>query len=331
MLGNNHIIISTRSTINISLGIYACGSEIMRPNMVWGPKVLDSYILYYVYEGKGILEVGGEKFSVQKGQGFLIPRNVLSSFTADEEEPMKTVWVDFNGYLAEVYLLRAKLSEHSPIFTYDEDDFFLVKFKEMVKASKRRFNRYCTMMSILYQMFAKLLDIANSTEGGEIKDTTELYLRRALEFIEMNYTTKLTIDNLSKHVGLDRKYLYSIFKKRVGESPQEYLINYRMDMAGRLLENSNLSVSNIARSVGYSNPFHFSKIFKNVKKVPPTQFRENFRTELMESKKYNDIDDKEELLKIIKEKDSIIYHQKCQIDELEIKNGQIVENTSKVK
>ncbi|MCH4888596.1 AraC family transcriptional regulator [Acidaminobacter sp. JC074] len=316
MLGNNHIIISTRSTINISLCIYYCGSEETKPGAVWGPKVLDHFVLYYVYEGSGTITVKDKTFDVKKGQGFLIPKNALTSYKSDENNPLKLVWVGFYGFLAELYLLRAGLSETTPIFDYHADDFFLDHFKEMIEVSKRGYNRYCRMMSILYSMMSKLLDIASEQQEGEFKESVELYLRRALEFIEMNYQSKLTIENLSKHVGLDRKYLYSIFKKHVGESPQEYLINYRMTMARNLLENSTLSISNIAHSVGYSNPFHFSKIFKNLSGVSPSAYRDDFKLSHESDESYDGIENNEELKRIIKEKEDQIKQLNNKIDEL---------------
>lgn len=314
-LGNNDITISPRSTINISLSIYYCGSEECQPGFTWGPKLLDHCILYYVYDGQGTLNVSGKEYYIKKGNGFLVPRNALTSFKSDAKLPLKITWVGFYGYLADLYLIRANLTEQSPVFKYDQDDFFYESFRKMIEASKRRFNRYCDMMSLLYGMMSRLLTIAVDSRQYELVDTKELYLRKALEYIDMNYTTKMSIQDLANHVGLDRKYLYSLFKKHLGESPQNYIIKYRVDIAADLLAHTKESVSNIAASVGYDNPFHFSKIFKRMRSISPTEYRQLENVEV-EKEKFQSIDNVDELKKILEEKTDTIKELNQKIEEL---------------
>ncbi len=276
LLGNNDIFIASRSTINISLSIYYCGSEEFAEGAVWGPKVVDHFVLYYVYEGKGVLTVGNRTYALKKGDGFLVPKDVLTSFQADKRNPMKAAWVGFYGYLAEGYLKRCHLTDNHPIFSYTKDEFFLESFSEMIQVSKRKHNRYCKMMSILYNIMSRLIDITHDNDvGNKHIDSVELYLRKAIEYVDMNYSKKMSIQDMSDYVGLDRKYLHRIFKVNLDKSPQEYLIVYRITKACSLIRNTDLSISNIAMSVGYNDMFHFSKIFKKTIGVSPSEYRLN--------------------------------------------------------
>lgn len=307
MLGNNDIFISSRSVINLTLCLYYCGSKVGEPSATWGPNVVDHFILCYVFGGKGVLEVDGKAHPVKKGQGFLVSTKVLTSYRSDVKEPLELAWVGFYGYQAESYLNRANLNADHPVFTYDKDDFFMTCFQDMIDVSKRGANRYCKMVSILYLIMAKLIDISTvKNPYFSSADAVELYLRKALEYIDMNYANKMTIKDISSHVGLDRKYLYSIFKYNLDKSPQEYLINYRVGRATDLLKDQSLPISDVARSVGYNDPFHFSKIFKKITGISPTHFRNTEFAVADDLESYSNNEYIEELKQIIEQKNSLI-------------------------
>ena len=88
-------------------------------------------------------------------------------------------------------------------------------------------------------------------------------IRSYYGFIESNYSQKITIQDIAAFVGLDRTYLSSLFKAKYGSSLQSFLVEYRMKRATELLASPELSISDISRSVGYTDPFIFSKMFKN--------------------------------------------------------------------
>jgi YesN/AraC family two-component response regulator len=67
----------------------------------------------------------------------------------------------------------------------------------------------------------------------------------------------------------------AIFKEYFNTSPQNYLINFRINKACNLMKNPNLSIGEISRSVGYDDPFLFSKMFKKIKGIPPRIYRKN--------------------------------------------------------
>ena len=89
---------------------------------------------------------------------------------------------------------------------------------------------------------------------------------------------QLTPEELAKHIGIHRSYLTTIFKKRIGISPQEYLLQCRLRHACKLLSETNNPIQEIARNVGYDNPLTFSKIFKSYYGISPRTFREQQKT-----------------------------------------------------
>jgi AraC-like DNA-binding protein len=88
-----------------------------------------------------------------------------------------------------------------------------------------------------------------------------------------NIQDPLSLAALSKKTGLNTQKLKIGFKKLFGHSPYDLLLNTRMEMAERLLSETNLSISAIADSVGYTGIQSFSKAFKLFFKMSPLQYR----------------------------------------------------------
>ena len=103
-----------------------------------------------------------------------------------------------------------------------------------------------------------------------------VYVEYAINYLQANYANA-KINDVAQQIGINRSYLTSIFRKQVGMSPQEYLMQYRMDKAQDLLVESDISVQEIALRVGYENALTFSKIFKSYYGLSPAHYRQQKR------------------------------------------------------
>ena len=81
------------------------------------------------------------------------------------------------------------------------------------------------------------------------------------------------MEDISAYVGLSRSQLFRSFESVLGQSPKEYLTDFRMKQACYLLEHSDLSVTAIANSIGFDNGLYFSKTFHKMKEMSPSEFR----------------------------------------------------------
>jgi len=256
------------------LNMYQCGMEDCKPGHSWGPAVRDHFLVHYVLNGKGTFQVNGKIYHLEKNQGFLICPGVISQYKADMENPWSYSWVGFHGLKAEYYLKQANLSIENPVFTYDKDDFLKNCLNEMIKSKELSRGREVKLVGLLYLFLHKLiLNNENPPVPDRNTNAKEAYIRKAIEYIEMNYASKLTISEISNYLGLDRSYFYSIFKYYFNMSPQEFLIDFRIKKACDLMHNNALSIGDVARSVGYEDPLLFSKVFKKVKGMSPRAFR----------------------------------------------------------
>ena len=92
-------------------------------------------------------------------------------------------------------------------------------------------------------------------------------IKEAMNYIEQNFQNPITIENIAAVCGINRSYFGKIFRNSVGQSPQEFLMNYRMVKATELLKLTSLSIADIGSAVGYENQLHFSRAFSCLKKL----------------------------------------------------------------
>ena len=83
----------------------------------------------------------------------------------------------------------------------------------------------------------------------------------------------ISLDDMSKNMYISSVYISKVFKEKTGESPINYLINLRLEKAKDLLISTESPVKAIAQSVGYSDAYYFSKLFKKYYGNSPCKFR----------------------------------------------------------
>ena len=98
---------------------------------------------------------------------------------------------------------------------------------------------------------------------------------RAMALIDKSLHKPLSVAALADKVGIDRSYLCSVFKRELGCSPQQYILNRKMDKAKYFLSSTAENVKYIALSLGYDDPFVFSRAFKKVTGMSPSAWRQS--------------------------------------------------------
>jgi AraC-like DNA-binding protein len=101
-----------------------------------------------------------------------------------------------------------------------------------------------------------------------------MYIKKSLQFVEANYSSKISISEMAKGVGLNKNYFSTFFRENIGVTPQQYIIKYRINKACELMSNQGLTIGDISRSVGYNDTLGFSKIFKKEKGISPLKYRQ---------------------------------------------------------
>ena len=94
-----------------------------------------------------------------------------------------------------------------------------------------------------------------------------------MQYIHLNYQSAITVGELTELLGISQPYLFRIFKSVTGKSPKAYLGDYRLLQAKKLLTETDLSITEVAASVGYSDVLAFSKFFRSRQGISPQHYR----------------------------------------------------------
>ena len=99
------------------------------------------------------------------------------------------------------------------------------------------------------------------------------YFNEAIQYINKNISNNIKISDLADAIGISEIYLYKIFMKHAQKSPQQLLLAYRIQLAKNYLRNPGLSIKTISSELGFSNPNHFSTLFKKSTGLSPKEYR----------------------------------------------------------
>ena len=290
MLGRRwHMLVFSEyqtGTIDLSLSFY--GYEECTPNYSFGPAIRDTYVLHYITKGKGQFHYKGKIVDLKAGDFFLLKPDELTFYQADNQDPWAYYWLGITGGRAPDYFALSQISDQSYLTQSNNCHTQttaklvenIVRFAQITKSNELA---QLHIMGQLHELMFHLGTIAPNQKKENISSTHQLYLD-CKQLIDSHYPRSLTIQDLAKELSVHRSYLTSVFKEFHQLSPKEYLLYVRMNRAQQLLEHTNETIKVIAYSVGFSDPLHFSKAYKQFFHKTPSQTRNEYSHSLLARK-----------------------------------------------
>lgn len=262
----------------IDLGLYQFGWERCDPSHSFGPAARNHYLFHYIISGTGILMACDAKndtktYRIKSKQGFMLFPGQVSTYIADNQLPWEYVWLEFDGLRANEIVEIAGLSLDDPVYRAADGNLRNEMMNEMVYIANHSDQSVLHLIGHLYLFFDYLLRSSASFRGNKSNKLSDFYIKEALSFIEQNFQSDISVEDIAASCGLNRSYFGKIFRTTIGKTPQEFLINYRMTKAAELLKLTKLSIGDISNAVGYANQLHFSRAFKNVYGISPKSWR----------------------------------------------------------
>ena len=258
-------------TNNIELSIFNCGLERCAPGQTWGPGIRDHYLIHLVVSGRGVFEVGGKTFAVAPGDLFFAKPSQLIRYTADEQQPWEYSWVGFNGACAHKLAAQLPFTDEAPVHRTQDPEGMRAALTNIYSSRGLQPQDEAAMVGYLYLFISALMRETSESKPHSTSSSSQ-YVLNAIKYIQFNYSHDISIDDVAKSVGVSRSHLYRVFMLNVGQSPIDYLTEYRINEACKLLRAGNLSIAEVAISVGFFDQFYFSRVFKRAKGVPPSKY-----------------------------------------------------------
>lgn len=267
-----------------ALRLYYCGSEICSPGHAFGPAVRTHYLIHFILDGKGTYLRGEERYSLKKGDAFLILPGETTRYMADEADPWVYTWIAFDGEDAEMLLQHCGLSERNVVY-HSGGSAQARRLSEKIKSFESSFHDWnqnvLEITGKLYLIFACMYPEqtepqtapAKGREGTYVPDGLERYYSQAAVYLECNFSYPVKVEQLARQIGVSRTYLYKAFVRCCGKSVQQYLLDLRLEEASRLLRTTSRSITDIAYSCGFKDSPSFCRHFKRAYGCPPLVYR----------------------------------------------------------
>ena len=253
-----------------------CGMQDCPPLYSYGPAVRDSYIFHICTKGKGTFYSGASSYPIETGQGFLIRPDRLTFYQADEMDPWSYVWVAVGGTDLVRYFSQIGITPDHPVFTCPDPEQAKAYVLDMISHHKMSCQNEIYTQGVLLQFLALLIG-ESGYKTKSSKKIADVYVSQAISYIHKNYQNPITVQEIADFLSLNRSYLTELFLKTVHLSPQQFLVKYRMTKACELLDHTSLPIEHIAYSCGYSSTFSFSKAFRKVNGLSPSQYRQEHK------------------------------------------------------
>lgn len=230
------------------------------------------YDITYVIDGTSTYVVDEIDIILESGDVIYVPKGVKRRAFTDADNPMHCFAFNFqyrfvDGGFRELPLPRKFHIgiEHNLIELLERFKFVWLEKKEGYILEARGL-----FLLILHRLMENYLNINNTTIHGKRINNVKKYI---LE----NFHTQIKIQELADLVHLHPGYLGKIFKDEVGYTINEFINRIRINKACDLLA-SGETVFETAYQCGFSDPFYFSKVFKRMKGIPPSEFTARNRT-----------------------------------------------------
>ncbi len=136
-------------------------------------------------------------------------------------------------------------------------------------------NKAATLQNDLHRFLFLVLSDSFENAAAQTKEKSSR-IHTVTSYIAEHYAEKLDIEYLASLIHLDKCYFIRYFKKKMGVTPQQYLVHKRLQEAKALLSRLDLPISEIAYMVGYNNVSYFVSSFKKHVGVSPNHYRAGF-------------------------------------------------------
>lgn len=263
---------------NRLLNLDECGLDIFEKDQHHQYIAFQNFLIHYVESGSGTFINNGNHYQLTAGQGFIIREGAMVDYFANPDDPWTTYWVGLSGSGLETVLSNTYLSSEDTLdFSSAHGTIQVIKDIcdfAMISDSKS-YSDYWYQGKV-HELIFYINEEFNKTylqEGATYRYPAEV----AHDYLVKNYMNSISIQELADFIGISRSHLFRLFQEKYDHSPKQFLQNYRMLVAGNLLQGSDLSVSEIAERVGYEDAFQFSKLFSKFHNLSPTDFRQHYR------------------------------------------------------
>ncbi|MBU6297925.1 MAG: helix-turn-helix domain-containing protein [Alphaproteobacteria bacterium] len=250
----------------VSAGLEHCASDYIIQRAKFPYSCIE-----YVVRGRGQLTLPSLTWPLKAGMAFSYGPGVPHQITSDSRDPLVKYFVDFTGRRAAPVLEKCGLTGGRVVEVFPPDSIMPL-FEELIHTGmhlKANSNELC--FKLLECLSLKIE--ATRTAPKTLQSPSFAAYLRCRTLIEKNFLYLRSLEQIAKRCGMDGAYICRLFRRFDHQSPYRYLLRLKINHAATELQKPGVLVKDVAIAVGFTDSFHFSRVFRTMLGAAPSQFR----------------------------------------------------------
>lgn len=253
------------------LAVVGGGRESCSPDYVICRDHFPYYSVEFVARGRGSLTLGGKAYRLDAGTVFSYGPEVPQHITTDARDLLEKYFLDITGprapqLLGEYGLVPGTVARVSSVSEVQD------VFDTLIRDGLRGTGASNTLCAALAEyLLIKVADLA--MPPGARPSPASVTYQRCRQHIATHFRRLRSLEQIADECAIDQAYLCRLFRRFDRQAPYQFLLRLKMSFAAEQLRNPKALVKEVAVSVGFGDPFHFSHAFKNVFGASPDVFR----------------------------------------------------------
>lgn len=276
-LNNTTIDIKDKSKplIVTSVGTYRLYTRPKLPT--WRPRGRLDFQLIYIASGKAHFHFGDNEEIVTAGHMVLYRPKEPQKYEYYGEDQTEAYWVHFTGGNVTNILRSYGLTDDKKVFYCGSGIEYQAIFRNMINELQICNANYASMLEMylrqIFIMLQRYFLTTAKTENSRVVDE----IHKSMVYFNEHYSDDISIDEYAQNNNVSVSWFIRNFKHCTGVTPMQYILSKRIYNAEILLQDPTYNVTEIAQIVGYDNPLYFSRIFKKVKGLSPSEYRKSIK------------------------------------------------------
>jgi AraC-like DNA-binding protein/quercetin dioxygenase-like cupin family protein len=256
---------------NRQLVVVCGGLEHCAPNYAIRRETFPFYSIEYTARGRGELKLKGRACPLQPGRLFSYGPGVSHHIIGDAGDPLVKYFVDFAGTRAPALLRLCGLAPGrvSEVFPANA---LQPLFDELIEAGLRTRRESAELCVKLLECLALRIAGARAPLAGSETHAFATY-QHCRQHLEQHCLRLRTLEQIARECHVNNAYLCRLFRRYDHQSPYQYLLRLKMNHAAGRLKQPDALVKQVAEETGFTDQFHFSRVFTSVFGLSPAAFR----------------------------------------------------------
>ena len=250
----------------------------------------EEFEIGYVSAGCMQYKTNHHEFILEEGDGIFINSGVLHYLHPIEGKGKTEIHTHFfdktflagsPGSLLDIKYVKPVMDQRLlsavPLYhNVEEDRIFLEKIKEAEKICLQEDNFFELKLRNLFSELWEIIYLWGKDKKKEEKDYNLLEderIKKMLSYIQLHYKDKILTDDLAEQANISERECYRIFRNGLGTTPAEFIITWRLQKAGELLQGTKKSIMEVAQETGFETSSYFCKLFKQRYHLTPNKYR----------------------------------------------------------